>query len=160
MRINKNIQNILIIAIITALLVIIASYVFRRFSSSLYWPVPGKVTSPFGNRINPVTKEPQFHSGVDIGVPLNTPVKSPGPGIVSKIWKDDLNGNALRIAHTNGFSSGFAHLNSIQVQEGQRVKAHQPVALSGNTGRSTGPHLHYTLRDKTGALVDPKQYLI
>ena len=101
----------------------------------------------------------KFHNGVDIPVPIGVPVRS-APGVVAKVWVDDpLNGNACQIDHGDCRSS-FVHLDALLVEAGDRVKDGQIVGLSGNTGRSTGPHLHFTVweEDNGGlASVDPRE---
>lgn len=105
-----------------------------------------KVTSPFGDRIHPVTKKAQFHNGVDFGTPLNTPVYASFDGTVST-FQDAQNGNALILySDTLKKRIGFAHLNKYQVKQG-RVKKGDLIAFTGSTGRSTGPHVHVTLKD-------------
>jgi len=118
-----------------------------------------KVGSGFGYRIHPITKLKAFHNGVDIGMPIGTSIVSPSAGKVVYVGKNDIGGNQLKIHH-EGISTGYAHLDKILVKVGDAVTTGQVVAKSGNTGRSTGPHLHFTVRknkpDGTeGDLVDP-----
>lgn len=114
-------------------------------------PVTGKVTSRFGNRGG------GFHNGTDIAAPQGTPVLAPKSGTVKSVYSNAQGGNQLIIDHTQGFRTGYAHLLSAIVSPGQRVKRGQVVAYSGNTGHSTGSHLHLTLR-KNGELVNPEDY--
>lgn len=117
-----------------------------------------KVTSGFGRRRAPLKGASTNHNGVDFGVPVNTEVFSPMDGIVENIYTNDKGGKQLIIRHTDGSRSGFAHLNGFKVGKGETVTRGQIVALSGNTGNSTGPHLHFTFRNPNGDFVDPISY--
>lgn len=119
------------------------------------WPTSqGKISSPFGNRIHPITKKQQFHTGIDIALPINTPIKATADGIVStSAWMGGF-GWTIIIEHENNISTLYAHLNSNLVKKGDRVISGQTIALSGNTGNSTGPHLHFEIRI-AGEHVDP-----
>jgi murein DD-endopeptidase MepM/ murein hydrolase activator NlpD len=118
-------------------------------------PVKAKISSPFGYRTNPVTKEKQFHNGIDLPVPVGTSVKSPMEGTVENVYFNALGGNQLIVKHSNGFTTGYAHLSKATVKKGDKVKKGQELALSGNTGRSTGPHVHFTMKDAKGNYLDP-----
>ncbi len=123
-------------------------------------PVVAKITSKFGYRTDPKTgKQNAFHNGIDLAVPLNTPIKSPMPGTVSSISTVGDGGNQIIILHNNGYRTGYAHLNKILVKKGDKVKKEDVIGLSGNTGKSTGPHLHLTLTDSSGAKVDPQKMM-
>jgi murein DD-endopeptidase MepM/ murein hydrolase activator NlpD len=119
-------------------------------------PVVGKITSKFGYRTDPKTGKPgQFHNGIDLAVPIGTAIKSPMAGIVSAINFGGVGGNELIIKHSNDFKTGYAHLTKVFVQKGDKVQQGQVIALSGNTGKSTGPHLHFTLTDPQRKKIDP-----
>lgn len=135
----------------------IAHLVGDAQSSLADWlkPVFTKISSPFGYRTNPVTNEHQFHNGVDLPTPVNTKVKSPMSGIVEKVYNNPAGGNQLIIKHDNGYTTGYAHLTKATVKVGDRVKQGDTIALSGNTGRSTGPHVHFTLKNQKGDWMDP-----
>lgn len=121
------------------------------------YPVNGKITSNFGERIHPVTGVKSFHNGIDIAVSIGTPVKSPESGRLIKIITNDIGGKQLIIQHDNGYTTGYAHLDKHDFFKiGDLIKKGDVIALSGNTGQSTGPHLHLTLRDKSGQLINPK----
>lgn len=123
-------------------------------------PVAAKITSGFGYRTDPKTGvQNQFHNGIDFAVSLNTPVKSPLPGIVDSITSGGDGGNQVIVKHYNGYKTGYAHLNKPLVKKGDRIKRGDVVGLSGNTGKSTGPHLHFTLTDPSGAKVDPQKVI-
>ena len=119
-------------------------------------PVAGKISSKFGYRIDPVKNVHQFHNGVDLPVPVNTQVKNPEDGTVIDVYNTKDGGNQVLIRHANGIVSGYAHLNKSLVKKGERVKRGQVVALSGNTGKSTGPHVHMTLKTSKGNYIDPE----
>jgi len=123
-------------------------------------PVPGRLTSPFGNRINPVTDEKQFHNGVDLAAPIGTPVLCPAAGKVTNVYTNDIGGLQLIITHANGWRTGYAHLSKVNVKEGATVKDGQIVALTGDTGRGTGPHLHFTLTNSANTKVNPIDYFL
>ncbi len=118
-------------------------------------PVTAKVSSKFGYRVNPVSKIHQFHNGIDLPVPLNTQVKNPQDGTVLDVYNNKDGGNQVLIRHKEGIVSGYAHLNKALVKKGETIKKGQVIALSGNTGKSTGPHVHMTLKDVKGNYLDP-----
>lgn len=123
------------------------------------FPVNGKITSKYGNRKHPVTGEYKLHNGVDIGVPIGTAVKPNMSGTIVNTWFNESGGNQMKIELKNGYTMGFAHLSKYNLKKGDKFKANETVALTGNTGRSTGPHLHLTIRDQKGELVDPQKIL-
>lgn len=107
------------------------------------WPLSGRITSGFGWRINPVTRRRSFHDGVDIAVPVGTPVRAVADGtVVYSGWLGGW-GRTVKIDHGNGIVTRYSHLQTTLVQPGARVRAGQEIALSGNTGVSTGPHLDF-----------------
>ena len=112
----------------------------------ILWPVKsGKITSKFGNRNHPVLKSVKFHRGVDIAVSLGTPVYAGIRGIVTFAGKRGNYGNLEKIEGSDGIKVRYAHLSKIDVVAGQRVSDGEKVAETGNTGMSTGPHLHYEI---------------
>ncbi|WP_449370692.1 peptidoglycan DD-metalloendopeptidase family protein [Thiomonas sp.] len=124
-------------------------------------PVTGNVpiTSDYGLRPNPMGHGVEFHNGIDFGVKVGTPIHATANGVVESAgWKAGY-GNCVVIDHPFGYRSLFGHLSTIKVKAGDTITRGQVIALSGNTGRSTGPHLHYTLfyGDKT---LDPATYLL
>lgn len=120
-------------------------------------PVQGKITSRFGKRKHPVTGLESFHNGVDISCACGTPVLAPDYGIIMKLWSHPLGGLCMAMKSTEGIRFGFAHLSKRLVKEGQPVVQGQRIALTGNTGRSTGPHLHFTVQE-LGIWIDPLKY--
>jgi len=117
----------------------------KKFREIL-WPVKyGKITSKFGNRNHPVLKSVKFHRGVDIAVSIGTPVYSGIKGKVTFAGRKGNYGNLVEIERDDGIKVRYAHLNSIDVVTGQKVLDGEKVAETGNTGMSTGPHLHYEI---------------
>ncbi|MFT3711345.1 MAG: M23 family metallopeptidase [Archangium sp.] len=114
---------------------------------SLGWPVPDltEVTSPFGMRNHPILGGERLHTGIDLSVPLGTPIIATGPGVVIRAGETKVNGRYCVIDHGHGVTTAYLHNSRVLVVEGQRVSAGDFVSISGNTGRSTGPHLHYQL---------------
>ena len=112
----------------------------------ILWPVKsGRITSKVGNRNHPVLKSVKFHRGVDIAVSLGTPVYAGIRGIVTFAGKRGNYGNLIEIEGSDGIKVRYAHLSKIDVVAGQRVSDGEKVAETGNTGMSTGPHLHYEI---------------
>jgi murein DD-endopeptidase MepM/ murein hydrolase activator NlpD len=112
------------------------------------------VTSRFGSRLHPVLKYLKDHNGVDYGAAIGTPVWAVADGTVTHAGYAGANGNLVCLRHSNGFETCYAHLSKINVRPGGRVSQKQVIALTGNTGRSTGPHLHYALK-RNGRYVNP-----
>ena len=121
---------------------------------AMLWPTNGSVTSPFGPRWG------RMHTGIDIGVPVGTPVVAAKDGVVilTKTGYSGGYGNYLVVDHGGGISTLYAHNSSLSVGVGTRVKRGQQIAVSGNSGRSTGPHLHFEVR-VSGSPVNPMGYL-
>ena len=112
----------------------------------ILWPVKyGKITSKFGNRNHPILKSVKFHRGVDIAVSIGTPVYSGIKGRVTFAGRKGNYGNLVEIEGNDRIKVRYAHLNSIDVVTGQKVSDGEKVAETGNTGMSTGPHLHYEI---------------
>lgn len=126
---------------------------------ALAWPLPESihVTSPFGIRNHPILGGRRLHAGVDLGASPGTPVRASGAGIVRRAGEDAANGRAIVLDHGSGVVTIYCHNEELLVRDGERVQRGQIIAKSGNTGRSTGPHLHYQL-DLAGAPVDPLRY--
>ena len=123
------------------------------------WPLDGEITSPFGWRIHPVFGTRQHHNGIDIDVPVGTIVHASAPGTVRQIYNDPEGyGTAVVIEHADGYLTVYGHLSSVLVTAGQYVEVGQPIAESGNTGVSTGPHLHFEIRHGEFP-IDPQRYL-
>jgi murein DD-endopeptidase MepM/ murein hydrolase activator NlpD len=108
-------------------------------------PVSGEflITSSFGFRVDPFTRLPGLHEGIDFVAPVGTPVLSTAAGEVIRAEYSGAYGNLVELAHKQGFVTRYAHLKTIDVQLGDQVAQHAVLGSLGNTGRSTGPHLHY-----------------
>ena len=127
-------------------------------STPVGWPVKGRVSSPFGSRVHPLTGSSTFHSGIDISTPMGTKVRATADGIVSfSNWHSD-SGYIVTLEHGNGYRTIYAHNRQNFVKIGQRVKRGDILSLSGSTGSSTGPHLHYEVW-KNGIHVNPLPFL-
>jgi murein DD-endopeptidase MepM/ murein hydrolase activator NlpD len=123
------------------------------------WPTQGWVTSDFGFRINPFTGLTQMHEGIDISNRVGTPIIAPADGIVTDTGKDYSHGNVVVISHGFGMNTRYNHLNKFFVKPGQKVKRGDKIAEIGNTGMSTGPHLHYEVRINS-IPVNPMKYIL
>jgi murein DD-endopeptidase MepM/ murein hydrolase activator NlpD len=107
------------------------------------WPVHGRVTAGFGERLDPLDGEGAFHAGIDIAAPTGTEVEASADGIVLQAGPDAGYGNSVLIDHGYGIATRYGHLSRIDVVVGQEVKRGQDIGAVGMTGRATGPHLHY-----------------
>ena len=124
------------------------------------WPVDGEVVSEFGYRTHPILGTWERHNGIDIDVPEGTPVSAAAAGTVFNVDNDpDGIGLAVYLAHADDFYTVYGHLSDIQVQPGDSISAGQQIALSGNTGLSNGPHLHFEIRKTPEFPIDPLLYL-
>jgi hypothetical protein len=121
-------------------------------------PAEGPITSPFGWRSDPFTGGPRFHSGVDIGAPMNAPVFAPQHATVLYTGPYGGYGNVVVLEHPGQLFSLYGHLSQPLVQAGQQVVPGEAIGLVGSTGRSTGPHLHFEVYEPRQYL-DPMQYL-
>ena len=121
-------------------------------------PVNGVITSACGERVNPILGKRENHNGLDIAVAEGTAVIAVKSGKVTEVRTSATYGKLLEYETTDGYTVMYAHLSKVLVQEGEMVKQGQKVAESGNTGLSTGPHLHYSLW-KGEKLLDPMDYL-
>lgn len=134
----------------------------RRSSASvagaagdLIMPVSGEVTSTFGSRVHPVSGELREHQGVDLAAPLGSPVRAASAGRVSFAGELGDYGNLVVVTHDDGSSAYYGHLDAMNVSQGQRVAQGQGLATVGQTGLTTGPHLHFEIRDSSGRAQDP-----
>jgi len=123
------------------------------------WPTSGWVTSGFAWRTSPFTGKREFHKGIDISAPRGTPVYAPARGLITFSGRDGSYGLCIRLKHNASLSTRFAHLNRIAVKPDQVVTRGELIGYVGNTGRSTGPHLHYEVR-LNGVPVNPKRYIL
>jgi murein DD-endopeptidase MepM/ murein hydrolase activator NlpD len=124
------------------------------------WPTRGRITSGFGQRIHPLTLYPHRHEGIDIANAEWTVILAPADGIVSYVGRKQYYGITVYIDHHgNGYTTRYAHLVQSAVGEGDVVRRGDIVGYMGNTGRSTGPHLHYEVR-VMGKPVDPLSVIV
>jgi murein DD-endopeptidase MepM/ murein hydrolase activator NlpD len=122
------------------------------------WPVMGWVTSEFGRRKSPFGNGQEFHKGIDIATRIGQPIQAPADGVIAEVgYQPDL-GRMIRIDHGHGISTLYAHLSKTHVRSGKAVRRGERIGSVGNTGRSTGPHLHYTVM-LNGIPVNPRKYL-
>ncbi|WP_010185709.1 M23 family metallopeptidase [Sphingomonas sp. PAMC 26605] len=129
----------------------------QGWRQTFLWPTTGRISTLFGSqRIYKNGEAGSYHSGLDVAKPQGSVILAPADGVV--ILAADhpftLEGNLLMIDHGNGLNTAFLHLSRIDVRVGERVRRGQPVALSGMTGRATGPHLHWSLKWRE-AKIDP-----
>ena len=127
-------------------------------TGTMTWPAEGEITSPFGWRVHPIFGTQRLHTGIDIGADYGDAIRAADGGVVIHAdWMGGY-GNAVIIDHGNGISTLYAHNSQLLVDEGQTVAKGQTVARCGSTGYSTGPHLHFEVR-QNGSPVNPLNYL-
>lgn len=124
------------------------------------WPLAGvmKITSPYGNRVHPIIGEEAFHHGVDLQARYGSAVSAPADGLVLYVGTKTAYGNLLVIVHGGGIATVYGHLWKFAVEPYQRVSAGGLLGYTGNTGFSTGPHLHFEVRE-SGEPTDPLEWL-
>ena len=123
------------------------------------WPADGFLSSGFGWRSSPYRSGSQMHKGIDIANRTGTPIWAPARGTVTFVGTDKAYGLCVLINHGNNIATRYAHLSRALVKEGQSVQRGDVIAAMGNTGRSTGPHLHYEVV-VDGVPVDPMRYIL
>lgn len=117
------------------------------------------ISSEFGHRTDPLTRQSALHTGLDFEMAAGNPILAAGAGVVQEAGWDGPYGHAVLIRHQGGYTSRYAHASVLLVKAGEQVSRGQLIARSGNSGRSTGPHLHFEVL-KDGKPVDPAQYLV
>lgn len=130
----------------------------RLASTPSIWPTKGWVTSGYGHRTSPFTGRKQFHGGLDIASELGTEIVAPARGRVVFRGRKGPLGNAIVIDHGYGIRTTYGHIEKFLVEPRQEVERGERIALLGNTGRSTGPHLHYVVQID-GRSVNPRNYI-
>jgi len=120
--------------------------------------VAPEVSSGFGVRHDPINGTQRFHTGIDVAAQEGSPILAAAPGIVQRVGRRGGYGNAVEINNGSGISTLYGHASALAVKEGDRVKAGDPVAYVGHTGRATGSHLHFEVR-KDGKPIDPQSTL-
>jgi murein DD-endopeptidase MepM/ murein hydrolase activator NlpD len=122
-----------------------------------FWPVRGFITQRFNAAGS--TREALFHGGIDIAVDRGTPVRAAASGYVTEAGWDESYGYYVQIDHGYGIKTLYAHADMLVVMDGERVEQGQTIAYSGNTGKSTAPHLHFQVT-QNNVPVDPLKYLL
>ncbi len=122
-------------------------------------PTTGWISSRFGYRISPFTGAKEFHQGIDIATRRDTPIVAPADGTVTFVGRKGRLGKSMVIDHGNGMLTRYGHVNKYLVKRGTHVKRGEKIALVGNTGRSTAPHLHYEVH-LNGLPVNPKKHIL
>jgi len=112
-------------------------------STPSIWPVRGYLSAGFGNRKDPFTGQRDFHSGIDISTPIGTRIFAPADGVVLSAAVQGAYGNSIVVDHGYGVVTRYGHLDAYAIRPSQRVRRGDLIGFVGNTGRSTGPHLHY-----------------
>lgn len=128
-------------------------------STPSVWPVRGWVTSDFGPRLDPYTSERVMHAGLDIAGPHGKEVIAPSDGTVVFAGLEGGYGNVVVVDHGYGIKTRYGHLSTLRVKAGEKVKRGQVLAGLGNTGRSTGPHVHYEVR-VNGIAQNPRKFIL
>ncbi|PQL90928.1 M23 family metallopeptidase [Apibacter sp. wkB309] len=118
-----------------------------------------KISSKYGSRKHPILHTIKHHTGIDIPAPIGTPVYAVLSGFIEVKTYDNINGNYIKINHQNGYITAYCHLSKFNVNKGQFVERGQIIGYVGNTGRATGPHLHYEVRFK-GERKNPEHFLL
>lgn len=134
------------------------SYLDKIQAVPLGAPIPGRITSGYGRRLDPFTHKPAIHYGIDIQNKRGTKIVATADGKVIETGYDRGYGKFIKIDHGNEFNTLFSHAKKICVRKGQIIKRGQIIGLVGNTGRSTGPHLHYEIHFKKKT-INPYKYM-
>jgi len=138
--------------------------IFLREQNSLFaatpsiWPVKGWVTSEFGMRESPFNSGLEFHTGIDIATRLGKEIVAPADGLITEVGYSAADGKIIKIDHGHNMCTAYAHLYKIAATKGTRVKRGDLIGYVGDTGRSTGPHLHYAVYVNK-IPVNPRKYL-
>jgi murein DD-endopeptidase MepM/ murein hydrolase activator NlpD len=135
------------------------AYAWQNHTLPSLWPVDGVLRSSFGGRSDPFSGEGTFHTGVDLEAATGTPVHVTADGVVISAGWSGAYGKLVVVDHGNGIQTYYAHLSEFRVIPGEEVQRGQVIALSGGTGRVTGPHMHYEVRLR-GTPVNPYKYLV
>jgi murein DD-endopeptidase MepM/ murein hydrolase activator NlpD len=130
----------------------------RLASMPSIWPAKGWLTSRFGPRVSPFTGRRQLHAGIDIAARAGSPIASPASGRIKSIGSSGPLGNSVMVDHGFGVRTFYGHAQEIFVKVGDEVERGQKIAAVGSTGRSTGPHLHYSVH-VSGKATDPLDYI-
>jgi LysM repeat protein len=135
-----------------------AGDIARALGTLFVWPLKGKLTSRYGSRVSPIDGVDRFHPGIDIKGDIGTPVLSAMAGTVNLIGYNGTYGKYIILRHS-GFQTLYAHLSRFSVSQGETVAQGRKIGEVGNTGLTTGPHLHFGIYNTRGDPVDPQRYL-
>ncbi len=124
-------------------------------SAPLAWPLDAQISSQFGMRFHPILKSNRTHSGIDLKAPAGTPVQAALDGQVVFVGNRGQLGKTVVVEHSDGRQTVYAHCSRLLVNHGQAVAQGQVIAKVGSTGRTTGPHLHFEVRDNDGQAINP-----
>lgn len=127
-------------------------------SQKMVAPVDAEITSPYGYRIHPITGETDFHTGIDLGASMGTPIRAAFSGTVTEIGESEIFGNYIVVTHSDSLSTRYCHCNKIVAEKGAVIRQGETIAKVGTTGMSTGPHLHFEIKIN-GVNVDPEPFL-
>ena len=127
-------------------------------SQKMIAPVEINVTSPYGYRIHPITGKTDFHTGVDLGAAMGTPIRAAFAGTVTEVGESEIYGNYIVVTHSDTLSTRYCHCSEIVAPQGSVIRQGETIAKVGTTGLSTGPHLHFELK-VDGVNVDPEPFL-
>jgi murein DD-endopeptidase MepM/ murein hydrolase activator NlpD len=122
------------------------------------YPIRGRFTSPFGWRSDPISGVRRFHAAIDLAAPIGVPVKAAMDGRVSAVGVNSTYGKFIILSHSGGYQTMYAHLNAVSVKQGDYANQGSKIGEVGNTGYSTGPHLHFAVY-KNGKAVNPLDFL-
>jgi murein DD-endopeptidase MepM/ murein hydrolase activator NlpD len=122
------------------------------------YPIRGRLSSPYGWRQDPISGTRRFHSALDLAAPIGTPIKAAMDGVVQSVGFNATYGKYIILTHSGNYQTMYAHLNLISVQQGSRIDQGSKIGEVGNTGYSTGPHLHFAIY-KNGRAVNPLDFL-
>lgn len=147
--------------IIFGSLAALTALIYLTKNKTMNWlqPVSARIVGGYGVRTHPVTKEQNFHNGIDLATPEGTAIQAPADARVIKVYKNDIGGLQIILQHEKGFKTGYAHLQSSSVKEGDELIKGQIFARTGKSGRVTGAHLHFTLRNGEGEFLNPEDFI-
>lgn len=129
-----------------------------QVKENFIYPIDGEITSAYGERNDPITGEKSYHEGVDINAPEGSNVKAAFDGSIKESGENETLGKYILVNHGSGIESRYAHLSSILVEQSNNIKKGEVIGKSGNTGKSTAPHLHFELL-YMGQSKNPVEYI-
>lgn len=149
-------SKIFLVSLVVSLVLPLTSY---AIDTGYVYPVMSpKMSSDYGTRFHPILKASKHHDGIDLAAPKDTPIRAIDSGVVVFADRYHGYGNLIVVLHQNGLTSHYGHCNSFRVKTGEKVKSGQIIGLVGSTGISTGPHLHFEIRNQ-GQAMDPERFI-